>query len=95
MSVPMPMPTHCTLTLPSTGAYPPPSYPSYPPPPLLQAQPGDFLHRVADAVDMPLISLIERNAAVVGKLPTLGAWLPTGTRLVVCSDTGAHPCGGP
>jgi hypothetical protein len=44
---------------------------------------------------MPLIALLERNAPTVAKLPSLGAWLAPGTRLVVCSDTGAWRACGP
>lgn len=59
--------------------------------PLLQVQPGDYVSRVADRLELELEELLLPNA---GRIPQLGEYLPTGQTLLVCGImTGeVHSC---
>ncbi|KAF6257376.1 hypothetical protein COO60DRAFT_1524168 [Scenedesmus sp. NREL 46B-D3] len=55
-----------------------------------QVQPGDYVSRVADRLELELEELLLPNA---GRIPQLGEYLPTGQTLLVCGIMTDEQCG--
>jgi hypothetical protein len=55
---------------------------------LLQVQPGDYVSRVAERLELRAEELLLLNA---DRIPQLGGYLPTGQQLLVCGIMTGEP----